>query len=477
MQKQLDDIFANLARTEFAGRLSAWEILTVSESDAAFIGYLSMPEAAVKANKDYVIVDVGKGTTDFSVVHTGMQNVLDIQPVYRNGFAGAGNLITHAIFETLLHFIREQSAESGSTMVYIKEKLLAALSGSDLRFKNEFFSQIERLKFNFRDGSSDETRKQWTGVMSGAFSWKNIAASGNEAELSTIMALLKRMVHSADLYNYVENVCQAISEKIVAHLALVQKNKSGFDCDGIILTGRGFLFKPLERLVKQKIVSTLGIAEQKIVMLVGNELKDVCIKGVFDTSIKINAEAVGHPIQMVRNSSAASSSSLSANISDKIGAKWWQKLFLNSVESDMQQNIKHIVYDSQLNFQELSNSQIAIGCNVYHVAENSIFNTQQGIHYSASIDFTSEGYVVRRNNGSIVDAKSALLLVPEYTTSDKRMVIPSLFPNYVLPDQLESLMADVQPVDVPMQTASHASPTNTPVANDGANILRSDLNF
>jgi hypothetical protein len=91
----------------------------------------------------------------------------------------------------------------------------------------------------------------------------------------------------------------------------------------------------------------------------------------------------------------------------------------------MQQSVKHIVQNSTLNFADLANSQIAIGCNVYKVAEHSIFNIQQGASYTATIDFTSRGYEVRRSNGSVIDAISALSIVDDYTTSDNQAYFPT----------------------------------------------------
>ena len=77
------------------------EITSISESDAAFLGcngYLN----SVKGNAFYLCIDCGKGTTDFSIISS--YNSLEFVPIYRNGFAGAGNLISYAIFESIKYF-------------------------------------------------------------------------------------------------------------------------------------------------------------------------------------------------------------------------------------------------------------------------------------------------------------------------------------------------------------------------------------
>jgi hypothetical protein len=441
VQRSLNQILSDLATNEFAGRIKHWEVLTISESDAAFIGYMSKPESVVQQNSDYVIVDVGKGTTDFSILRTGASNSFDLQPIYRNGFAGAGNLITHAMFETVVHFIREHSA-GANTLSFIREKIIAMLDSNDLAFKNSFFEQIERLKFDFRADNTEQIKAQWLSVRTGDFNWGNIAEKDASGDI--IISLLRQLSHGADFYGYINDVCEAISEKIVSHLELVAQHKTNFNCAGVMLTGRGFLFQPLAQLVRSKIGRVITIDAARIDMLVGNELKDVCIKGVFDSSIKINAEAVGHPIQIIKAGAAQVQANVSVSGVQQKAGNWIDRWFFRSIENEMKAAKKLVIQDSQLQTSTLANSTMAIGCTMYKVGSQRLLaDLQEGVH-SVSIDFTNDGYKVRRMLGSTVDCVVPLVLVEDYTSSDQRMVIPSLFPNYMQEAHVQSMRADVQ---------------------------------
>jgi hypothetical protein len=482
VQRQLNTILQELADAEFKDRLLAWEVLTISESDAAFIGYLNKEQTTVQQNKDYAVIDVGKGTTDFSILRTGQNNILDLQSIYRNGFAGAGNLITHAIFETVLHFIREQNYDAGGAQNYIRESILAVLDGTNLGARNLFFNEIERLKFNF--GNNAEAQKaQWLRASAGDYRWYNIVEKRSDVstDFNTVTNLLKQIEQGADFYGYVQDVCEAISTKVVSHLAMVKNNKQDFACDGVLLTGRGFLFKPLQQLVIQKITTELNIPANKISILTGNELKDICIKGVFDNSVRVNAESVGHPIQIIKTGTAANP--IINNSEDSKPTNWFQKLLMNAINNDAKNHKHKFVIDNQLSFADLNNSNIVIGSNTYKVSNSRIFDVQPNVVYKATIDYTNTGYIVRRHNGTHIDCISKLEQMIDFSNVDKQMVIPSLFPNYIVEEHIQSMTATVTPAtrsvtpNVPPSTDNTAPPPNDPDSNPTPDTPFNDLLF
>jgi hypothetical protein len=465
VQRQLNTILQELAAEEFKDRLLAWEVLTTSESDAAFIGYLNKEQTVVQKNKDYVVVDMGKGTTDFSILRTGQHSLTNLESIYRNGFAGAGNLITHAIFETILHFIREQNYETSGVQNYLRDTVLAVLDGNNLGARNQFFNEIERLKFDFSN-NTEAQRTQWLRAKVGDYQWHNIVEKRTDVatDFNTITNLLKQLEHGADFYGYVQDVCEAISTKVVSHLAMVKNNKKDFDCDGVILTGRGFLFKPLQQLVIQKLNSELNIAAHKVSVLNGNELKDICIKGVFDNSVRVHSESVGHPIQIIR--SGGTVAAVQITTTEASTSNWFQRLLTNAIHNDAK-NYKHqFVQNNQLSFAELSNSHIVVGSNTYKVSHSRIFEVQANMQYKATIDYTSYGYIVRRHCNGAVDCISRLEQVIDYSNIDKQMVIPSLFPNYIMEENIQSMKAAITPlpkatVNAPIvETATPTLPSN-----------------
>src|SRR5690606_20916434 len=120
----------------------------------------------IEKNKEYIVIDSGKGTTDLSIIRTGYNNAFDIKTIYRNGFAGAGNLITFAVFETILHYIRAHATNQNDAYNFIKEKIINVLNSNDLELKNNIFSQIERLKFKYLD-NKNYVAAQWNNAAVG----------------------------------------------------------------------------------------------------------------------------------------------------------------------------------------------------------------------------------------------------------------------------------------------------------------------
>jgi hypothetical protein len=432
----VENIFATLATQEaFKDRLKAWEVLAISESDSAFIGYMSKNNVHVHPNKEYIIIDAGKGTTDFSIIKTGNNNIFNVKPVYRNGFAGAGNLITNAIFETVLHFIQEQNAGKPGVQKFIREKIINVLA-TDLAMRNNFFNELERLKFNFSDNV--QCKLQWQQAKSGEIDFGKIIESGSD--LKTIIDILSNIERVSDFYGYINEVCEMISEKVVMHLELVKKNMEQIDIAGVVLTGRGFLFAPLALKLQLKLADRLGISLNNMEMLKGNELKDVCIKGVFNKSIRINSEMIGYPIQKIK-SIVDANKNVDKKENKNVHTKWWKKLF-GSIDdfANFEQNF--IVYN-KLDYKNLRNSEIIIGSNSYNMDDLEIFDNTNDANVYTTIDYTSGGYKVRRHSNGVVDQIASLHPIIRIDNPDLHMIVPSLFPNYIDEKYLDSLKVEL----------------------------------
>jgi hypothetical protein len=459
---QLHKIFAELANTgAYSGKLLAWEVLTISESDASFIGYINRKNAVVNKNKDYIIVDVGKGTTDFSIIKTGAENIFDLQPIYRNGFAGAGNLITNAIFETILRYIREASAGQSGVNKFISDKIIGSLHGDDLVRLRTFYEEIERLKFNFKTENIDAVLKDWASAEKLGNTFANIASK--DVEFQTIIDLLGQLENGADFFGYINDVCEIITEKVLAHLRMIQQNKTDSSFDGVILTGRGFMFAPLANMMKQKMNAELKIEEQKIVLLNGSELKDICIKGVFNKAIQQNTDVIGAPIQIVKGEKTE------AIQAPKISNKKWYEFLIGSIESNTNDVKVVIKKDANVQMNGLQNSEFIIGANAYSFGNKSIGDNVSA-ESKATINFTNTGCKVRRMLHGKVEKIIPLTQIHDYDEVELRLIIPSLFPNYIDKKYLKSLQDEL--IGLPKQQATiepHKSipPAINPLLFDG----------
>ncbi len=449
-QKILHDIFESLAETEYKGKLLSWEIMTISESDASFLGYINKNDINIEKNKDYIVIDSGKGTTDLSIIKTGKQNVYNIKPVFRNGFAGAGNLITFAVFETIIHYIRAHAKNQNEAFKFIKEKLINVLNSNDLEVKNKIFEQIERLKFKYSENQA-LVLNQWSGASVGDTNFSNLTEEGRADITSTFWNLISGIENISDFYGYINETCKVIASRTIQNIKLVKKNAEHFDCGGIILSGRAFLFKPLETIMRSMIEEELHLPASKIHLLNGNELKDICIKGVFNNSVRINSEKIGYPIQVIAHQAPATPSSESAATAPTKPKKTIQsrllKMFFNEL-SDLE-NIEAVIPNSttELQFESLYKSQFLIGGKRYKIIGNTIYNTHTGLNESASILFTEKGYLVRKMDDNIVTNVMELQEIFDTEDVELKMVIPSLFPNYIDEDFINTFQKtiDLQP--------------------------------
>jgi len=427
-QALLNTIFREFSANEFVGKILAWEIMTISESDASLLGYVNKNDSGIKNNKDYVIVDAGKGTTDLSIIRTGNKNVFNIQPVYRNGFAGAGNLITYAIFETILHHIRANAANENAAFKFIREKVIAVLNSNDLERKNQFYQELERLKYNFKENAL-AIKAQWQNAKTGDIKFRNLTESGTD--ISSLTDLLSNIENIGDFYGYIHETCVMITERVLSNIQLIQENQEDFDCGGILLTGRGFLFEPLANEVSNRIKNQLHISLNKIDILHGNELKDICVKGVFNNSIRLNSEKIGYPIQVVfkQKEEIEEVPEEKEKPSPNLQARMLKLLFndLNNLEK----SATIIATNKSLNLNTLFKSQIMIGANRYKVVSNNIQDEAAEQHKDADIIFTPQGYFVREKSAGRIMNILPIFEIFDNRQTELAMIIPSLFPNYI----------------------------------------------
>ncbi|WP_118949795.1 hypothetical protein [Taibaiella helva] len=462
IQYQLHNIFRELSAHEYKDRILAWEVSTISESDASFIGYINKNNVSIEKDRDYIIIDSGKGTTDFSIIRTGKENIFDLNPVYRNGFSGAGNMITYAIFETLLHYIRQTAQTHQSSIKYIKDKVVRILTSDDLERKNNFYNELERLKFNYKGTHvSDQVRDTWDHAKSGDIGFRDLIEYGDG--INTLISLLSGVENVSDFYNYISETCDFIADTAVRYIRLIKDNKKDFNCAGIILTGRSFMFKPLVDKMKQSLVQQLQVSERQINLLNSSELKDICIKGVFNNSIRVNAEMTGYPIQLVFGDKEP------AAPQPKKPAAPRKSLFariFNDLNNFDQAEEQVLAFDHNLNFDKLQTSQFLIGSKTYRISGNDIFQKRPGVAYEADIEFTHKGYFIRRKHNDIIDCIAPMRAIEDTENSDMSLIIPSLFPNYIDEKYLNSLERD----DImPAPAAPPPSTENSGNSNDNNN--------
>ncbi|WP_129019824.1 acetate and sugar kinases/Hsc70/actin family protein [Edaphocola flava] len=439
-QQLLHMIFADFAQHEYKDKILAWEILTISESDASFLGYINKNDVQVRKDSDYIIVDAGKGTTDFSVIRTGKDNLFNIKPIYRNGFAGAGNMITFAIFETVLHYIRANADNAAVAFRFIKDQVLRNLTDSNLEVKNRLYKELERLKYNYIDNKA-YALNQWVNARSGDFNFRNITESGSD--INTLIDLLSQIENISDFYGYVEDTSKLIAQRVVSNLKMIKDNKEDFNCGGIILTGRGFLFKPLAEELRSSLTEQLQIAGGLIHILNGTELKDVCIKGVFNNTVRLNTERIGYPIQIIVGAKQDAAPAQQETEEEKKKVSLGNRLinlFFNEL-NDIENARAVLTTDKPITYDTLYKSQILIGAKRFKVSGSSLYDNP-GQSVDADIIFTPQGYLVRKLEHNTVKQILQLSEIFDHDKVEMNMVVPSLFPNYIDEQYIYSIRRD-----------------------------------
>lgn len=433
----INDIFRSLQQTPaYEGQIRAWEVVTVSESDAAFLGYFDQGLHHINSNKYYIIIDCGKGTTDFSIIQTSANNAKKIKSLYRNGFAGAGNLISYAFFESMIDFVIKNANDPAATKAFFQ-----TLEKSEKAQMNRIFEKLESLKFQYSNKSNTAQRtveNNWNAAESGDTTLKNFASSEITAAVQTLSLLLEKVDGFYDWGGYIENACEAITANIIENIkGVISNTNKSLDCDGILLTGRGFLFKPLLEKLKGRLTSELGFAANLIKMPDdASQLKAICLDGIFTNGYVIHPELVGFPIHI--------STKPQATVADTSKPKFPAFFDFILRLANLQDN-----YDEAKNsyrIDKLDSLKFLIGNTLYTVADN-IFYDNKWVE-SVDLIFTKDGFYARNlDKDNKVKGYSNLVQNSAIDNVTLQYLIPSLFPAKIDTNYIQALKQDVPEPD------------------------------
>ncbi len=198
------------------------EVSTCSESDASFMYW--MHTQPIATNQNYLVIDMGKGTTDFSIVH--VSDARTATSLFRSGFIGAGNALSYGIFEHLILQLTKARTTSR------RNKIIRRLLSSDPEVLYKLEQLVEDIK---RRRTGTESDSGWLLT---------------DADLSGVEGVsAERLKQVVDTFTTddEQRLVEGIVERIIAQIAVrVQHLKY----DRIVLSGRGFLYPPMLQAVK-----------------------------------------------------------------------------------------------------------------------------------------------------------------------------------------------------------------------------------
>lgn len=280
---------------KFAKRIKGLEISSLSESDAAFLGCLN--DNTPDRDKYYLIIDCGKGTTDFSLLTLVTKN--SYRSEYRNGFSGAGNLITFAFFQTVLqHLYSSNTVSDKGAFDDFYRQVIA--TGPQNIWKESFFQFAERWKANYDPKLTiEKVESEWADTKSEDLNFNNVFSK--ERPITDVIALLSQVKHVYDWYGFIEKAVQEISQRIYMNLSpVLERLNKKKKCGGVLFTGRGFLFNPLLQAAKISIETVRGLTGVNYIKVNDNKLKEICLDGIFAHKILEYNDISSTPIEITK---------------------------------------------------------------------------------------------------------------------------------------------------------------------------------
>lgn len=286
--------------------LRAFQTLTVSESDASFLGYWSenKPDGASNNRSEstrFIIIDMGKGTTDFSVISSDED--FQVTSEYRSGFVGAGNVITYAFIETLITLIFGKNENK-------KRKAIKKLLMNDAAVARlELLGLVERLKANYgKDGCRRIEELTFSNEIQGILRSGDIETIDDRQLRKFVTEILDKQPSIQDEFGYIEEAVVELCNRIVESLTLFVSG--GYSIERkqkvkLILTGRSFLFQPLYHRIKSVFHKLFGTAIEIIPLDDPNDktrLKKICLQGTFsNTVLNYSSGLIGIPLAANRS--------------------------------------------------------------------------------------------------------------------------------------------------------------------------------
>lgn len=243
-------------------------VRSCSESDASYLECLhqaalpgSPNKMKIMPGKRYLIIDIGKGTTDFSLVR--LSSATSAISEYRAGFVGAGNAVSYAIFADYMETIAGNKAHA------LIDKMLKAEPAVLFELENK----IEDAKKNWKQ-ARDATNFD----------------SISEVDSITTEAILDKIDELGvinDSHGNVEKMLKQISERIIDQVPL-----DGVDY--VVLSGRSFKFTKL----KEQLENYLRKKTKKNIEVYFNPetAKNGCLYGPLrKIGMSLESQMVGFP--------------------------------------------------------------------------------------------------------------------------------------------------------------------------------------
>jgi hypothetical protein len=276
------------------------EYETISESDAAFMGYQQTHADEVNLSNGEIalVIDCGKGTTDISMLIADDNE--NYSSFFRTGFAGAGNVLLYGFVEDFLTLVLKAIPGNNeiSSKDFIRQQILEQnLTGAVLNFI-QLMEDQKRKYANLQVVSISEFSQLAENSISTERSIGNLYKDQSTLLQYAEVILKDRNIRwDEEVTGLINKATDCIVHSIIASIKDVITKDINKRIKTVMLSGRAFYFDDLKTKMEKELTGLLGSALKINTVPSGRVLnnKNVAIHGAFSGAYKIT-DFTGIPI-------------------------------------------------------------------------------------------------------------------------------------------------------------------------------------
>lgn len=276
------------------------EYETISESDAAFMGYQQTHADEVNLSNGEIalVIDCGKGTTDISMLLADDNE--NYSSFFRTGFAGAGNVLLYGFAEDFLTLVLK--AIPGNNDMAVKDFISRHILDQNLTADVLNFIQLmedQKKKFsNLQPVSISAFAQLAENSVSTERTIGNLHRDHSTLLQYADLILKDRSIRWDDeVTGLISKATDCIVHCIIASIKDVITKDIKKRIKTVMLSGRAFYFDALKMKLEKELNALLGTAVKINTVPPGRALnnKNVAIHGAFSGAYKIT-DFTGIPI-------------------------------------------------------------------------------------------------------------------------------------------------------------------------------------
>ncbi|MGQ0740638.1 MAG: hypothetical protein ACT4OJ_16435 [Bacteroidota bacterium] len=276
------------------------EYETISESDAAFMGYQQThPDEISLCNGEIaLVIDCGKGTTDISMLLADDNE--NYSSFFRTGFAGAGNVLLYGFAEDFLTLVLR--AIPGNNDISVKEFISRHILNQNLTADVlDFIHLMEEQKKRFRN-LQPVSIAEFAQVSENAVSTERTAGNLYRDQF-TLLPYAVSILHNRNIRwddavtGLVHKATDCIVQSIISSISTVITRDIKKRIKVVMLSGRAFYFDGLKTKLEKRLGLLLNEDVQVKTVPAGRALdnKNIALYGAFSGAYKIT-DFTGMPV-------------------------------------------------------------------------------------------------------------------------------------------------------------------------------------